>query len=69
MVMARAPRLGAVKRRLARDVGDLAAWRFYRAQTLALIRRLSNDKDWRLVVAQTPARAIATLQYNLGLTK
>ena len=74
IVFARAPRLGAVKTRLARDIGTLAAWRFYRAQTLALIRRLSNDKGWRLVVAQTPARAtwrcaaatIAQSQGDLG---
>lgn len=57
MVFARAPRLGAVKTRLARDIGALAAWRFYRAETLALIRRLSNGKCWRLIVAQTPPRA------------
>ncbi len=31
VVFARAPRLGAVKRRLARDIGDRAALRFHAA--------------------------------------
>ena len=30
IVFARAPRLGTVKRRLARDIGDRAALRFHR---------------------------------------
>ena len=37
VVFARAPRLGAVKRRLARDVGAVAAWRFYRETTKTLL--------------------------------
>jgi len=44
VIMARAPRLGAVKRRLARDVGALAAWRFYR-YTLAATG--AGDAGWR----------------------
>ena len=43
VVFARAPRLGAVKRRLARDIGALAAWRFYRTATAGLLRRLAGD--------------------------
>ena len=42
VVMARAPRLGAVKRRLARDVGEVEALRFYRAHTGALLRDLDR---------------------------
>jgi rSAM/selenodomain-associated transferase 1 len=48
------PRMGAVKRRLARDIGPLAALSFYRATLAALIRRLGSDRRWRLVVAVTP---------------
>ena len=57
VVMARAPRLGAVKRRLARDLGDLAAWRFYRMTVGRLLRELSADPRWRTWLALTPDRA------------
>jgi rSAM/selenodomain-associated transferase 1 len=56
--MARAPRLGAVKRRLARDVGDLAAWRFYRHTLAAQLRRLGGDRRWQCWLAVTPDRAV-----------
>ena len=57
VVFARAPALGAVKRRLARDVGPLAALRFYRATSTAVLRRLRRDTRWETVVALTPDRA------------
>ncbi len=57
VVMARAPRLGAVKRRLARDLGDLAAWRFYRMTAGRLLRELSADPRWRSWLVLTPDRA------------
>jgi len=57
VVMARAPRLGAVKRRLARDLGDLAAWRFYRITAGRLLRALSADPRWRTWLALTADRA------------
>lgn len=57
IVFARAPRLGTVKRRLARGIGPLAALRFYRAQLAGLIRRLGPDRRWRLELAVTPDRA------------
>jgi rSAM/selenodomain-associated transferase 1 len=50
----RVPRLGQGKRRLARDVGDLAAVRFERLMIARLLRRLGRDRRWRLVVALTP---------------
>lgn len=54
VVMARAPRLGCVKRRLARDIGDIAALRFYRAHTAALLRDLGGDARWTTWLAVTP---------------
>ena len=57
LIFARAPRLGAVKRRLARDVGDRAALRFYRANLGRLLRALSRDRRFRAVLATTPDRA------------
>ena len=58
-VFARLPRMGAVKRRLARDIGDLAALRFYRATLTQTLRRLAADKRFRTVIAATPDRATA----------
>jgi len=50
----RAPQRGAVKRRLARGIGDPAAHRFYLDTARALIRRLARDHRWRTVLAVTP---------------
>jgi hypothetical protein len=57
VVMARAPRLGTVKRRLARDLGDLAALRFYRGLTAALLADLGRDPRWTTWLAVTPDEA------------
>jgi rSAM/selenodomain-associated transferase 1 len=56
-VFARAPRLGAVKRRLARDIGARAALDFHRATMLALLRGLVGERRVRTVLAVTPDRA------------
>lgn len=56
VLFARAPRLGTVKRRLARDVGALAALRFHRNSTDALLRRLAGDSRWITWLAVTPDR-------------
>ncbi len=57
VVFARAPRLGAVKRRLARDIGARAALRFHLGTLLRLLRSLLADKRFRTVLAVTPDRA------------
>ena len=54
VIMARAPRLGAVKRRLAADIGAVAAWRFYRTEAGRLLARLSRDRRWSTWLAVTP---------------
>jgi rSAM/selenodomain-associated transferase 1 len=56
VVFARAPRLGAVKRRLARDIGARAALRFHVATMTRLLRALIADKRFRTVLAITPDR-------------
>jgi glycosyltransferase A (GT-A) superfamily protein (DUF2064 family) len=58
VLFARAPMLGVGKRRLAGEVGDLAALRFERAMLALLSRRLGRDRRWRLRLAVTPDRAI-----------
>ena len=56
IVFARAPRLGTVKRRLARGVGERAALRFHLATLMRLLRRLRADRRFRTVLAHTPDR-------------
>ena len=54
IVFAKAPRLGTVKRRLAADIGALAAWRFYRETGNSVVRALVRDARWQTWVAVTP---------------
>lgn len=54
VVMAKAPHLGRVKRRLAADIGAVPATAFYRATLARLLRRLAPDPRWRLWIAVTP---------------
>jgi hypothetical protein len=61
IVFAREAVLGAVKRRLARDIGAVAAVRFYRQTTARLLRRLRRDSRWSVIVAMTPDRAARRL--------
>jgi rSAM/selenodomain-associated transferase 1 len=56
VVFAKAPRLGTVKRRLAAGIGAVAALRFHRTNTDALLWRLSSDPRWRCRLAITPDR-------------
>jgi uncharacterized protein len=57
IVFARAPRLGTVKRRLARDIGDRAALRFHISTLTALLRNLKAYRRFNTVLAVTPDRA------------
>lgn len=54
IVFARAPRLGAVKRRLAAGIGDLPALQFYLGSTGKVLRRVSGGRRWRTILAMTP---------------
>jgi hypothetical protein len=54
VLFVRAPLLGSGKRRLARDIGDVAALRFERAMIALLLRRLAKGQRWRLRIAVTP---------------
>jgi len=54
VLFVRAPLLGTGKRRLARDIGDVAALRFQRSMIALLLRRLAKDGRWRLRIVVTP---------------
>jgi uncharacterized protein len=47
VILAKAPRLGRAKRRLAADIGALEALRFYRFTLARTIRRLGRDHRWK----------------------
>lgn len=54
VIFARTPRRGAVKRRLATDIGDGPALAFYRRTLHDVTRRLGGDPRWRTWLAVTP---------------
>lgn len=54
VVMAREPRAGSVKTRLARDIGEVRALRFYRVMLDVLGSRLAGDGRWLTLFAVTP---------------
>lgn len=58
-VFARAPRLGTVKRRLAREIGDRPALRFHQTMLRRLLRCLGRDRRFATVLAITPDRVRA----------
>ncbi len=59
IVFARVPRLGRVKRRLARGIGARAALRFHLRSLRRLLRALHADRRFRTVLAHTPDRPAA----------
>lgn len=58
VIMVKAPRLGQVKTRLAKDIGEVSATSFYRRTTNHIIHRLSNDPRWQTHIAIAPDTAI-----------
>lgn len=56
VIFTRRPRYGLGKRRLAAEVGELAAWRFQRFSLERLTRRLTGDPRWTSWLALTPDR-------------
>jgi rSAM/selenodomain-associated transferase 1 len=58
VIFARAPQFGRVKRRLAGDIGPVAAMRFYRLTLDRQIRNLSRDRRWTVWLFVTPGHAL-----------
>jgi rSAM/selenodomain-associated transferase 1 len=54
VIMAKSPRRGAVKRRLAGEIGEGAALRFYRSCLSHSIIRLAGDPRWLTTLAVVP---------------
>ncbi|WNK00619.1 TIGR04282 family arsenosugar biosynthesis glycosyltransferase [Thalassospiraceae bacterium LMO-JJ14] len=58
VIFAKAPRLGRVKTRLARDIGHVQAWRFYRVMLFSLARRMGRDPRFETLIACAPDTAL-----------
>jgi len=58
IIFARQPRMGRVKTRLAKDIGRVAAWNFYRHILSRTVSTLTKNRRWKTVLALTPDRAI-----------
>jgi rSAM/selenodomain-associated transferase 1 len=58
VIFAKAPRLGRVKSRLARHIGAVGAWGFYRGMLAGLTRRLGPDRRWTCWLAVSPDRSV-----------
>ena len=54
ILFVKAPQIGSVKTRLARDIGCYDAWRFYRDTTALMVKRLTHGPGWRTILAVTP---------------
>lgn len=61
----KAPLIGAVKTRLAADIGAPAALRFYRETAQRIGARLAQCPEWDLVVAVAPRRSARHLRRAL----
>jgi len=58
VIMAKSPVAGRVKRRLAREIGDVATVRFYRSALAHIVCRLAADPRWRTYLAVAPDTAV-----------
>lgn len=58
VILARAPQVGRVKRRLASEIGVLAAGRFYQSILLEQIKRFAKDRRWTIWLFITPDAAL-----------
>ena len=67
IIFARAPRYGAVKTRLARDIGAGDALRFYKRTLDRLARLVRSDARFDVVIAHTPDHERAGLPAGIAL--
>lgn len=57
VIFVKEPRIGRVKTRLARDIGPVAAWRFYRSMLNMIPQRLCAKGPWQTWIAMSPDAA------------
>ncbi|MGL4398080.1 MAG: TIGR04282 family arsenosugar biosynthesis glycosyltransferase [Hyphomicrobium sp.] len=54
VIMAKEPRMGRVKSRLARDIGVVAATHMFRQELSSTVARLTCDRRWQTLLAVAP---------------
>lgn len=64
--MAKEPRCGAVKTRLAGDIGAVSATGFYRSALASVSARLVPDPRWRTLIAVTPDASVHSAVWPAG---
>lgn len=69
IVMAKSPRAGRVKCRLASSVGVVSATRFYRSCLAHTLMRLGRDPRWRTLLAVSPDSDIAAPLWPRGIER
>ena len=63
VVFAKAPLMGTVKTRLARDIGVVAATGFYRRTLKTVLGRLASDRRWACHIAVSPDTAVGERRF------
>jgi len=63
----KAPMIGAVKTRLGKDIGAVAAWRFYNNTVRKVSGALARAPAWRLVLAISPDNAPRRIARSVSL--
>ncbi len=53
VIFVKAPRMGRVKTRLTKDIGNFKAWRFYRRTVKGLVKRVGKGK-WKTIICISP---------------
>lgn len=69
VVMAKEPRAGSVKTRLARDIGTVLATGFYRTSLNVLLRRVGHDPRWRTILAVSPDTSLFAPAWPTGTAR
>jgi uncharacterized protein len=67
LVMVKEPVLGRVKTRLAREVGTVAATRFFRTNLTVTLQRIAHDRRWQTILAVAPDRAATSAMFPADL--
>ncbi len=63
VIFVKEPRLGNVKTRLSKGIGSVAATGWYRSQSTALLRRVSNNPNWCTTLAVSPDLSAITSRF------
>jgi rSAM/selenodomain-associated transferase 1 len=69
IVMAKTPRAGGIKQRLAASVGAVSAARFYRTCLAHTLMRLGRDPRWRTLLAVSPDRDVSAPYWPRGIER